>query len=168
MWPPGRERLHHAGRLRICRRRPESRAMHSNGHAPHILVLDPAPESANLTRELLEAEGFRVTAQLRTDQDLAQIAELVPDLIVVDYMWPHSDNEWTLLNLLRVDGRTRDIPVILCTGAVGQVRNTEANLQALGIRVVLKPFHIGHLVTTIRTTLNLDPVTRAGTSPTEI
>lgn len=30
-------------------------------------------------------------------------APLVPDLIILDYMWTHEDGSWTLLQLLNLD-----------------------------------------------------------------
>jgi CheY-like chemotaxis protein len=120
--------------------------MQPDHQAPHILVSNHAPEILALLRELLAEEGYRVTARPRSSLTLDTIVGLNPDLIVIDYMWPQSDNEWTLLNLLRIDRRTRSIPVILCTSAVRHVREMEEHLRSLGIRVVYKPFNIDELV----------------------
>lgn len=127
--------------------------MHPNNTAPHILVANHAPEILELVRELLEAEGFRVTTQPREGQHIDRIAELAPDLIIIDYMWPQSDNEWTLLNLLTIDRRTHHIPVVLCTGAVTEARDMEEHLLSIGVRVVLKPFDIDHLISVVRESL---------------
>jgi two-component system, OmpR family, phosphate regulon response regulator PhoB len=138
--------------------------MHSDGQAPHILVVNHAPEILDLMRDLLEEEGCRVTTQLRTEQDIDTIAEVAPDLIVIDYMWPNSDNEWTLLNLLRIHRRTGHIPVIVCTAAVAQVGPMQDHLLTVGVRVVLKPFDIDHLVAEVRNAL--EPATRQQPRPT--
>lgn len=137
--------------------------MHPDGQAPHILVTNHSPEILELMRDLLTGEGYRVTIASRDAQTLDTIAAIGPDLIVIDYMWPSSDNEWTLLNLLRIDPRTRSIPCILCTGALAQVRGMEDHLRAMGIRVVYKPFDIGVLVGEVRAALNeaAAPDTRA-------
>ena len=126
--------------------------------AHHILVVNHAAEILELIRELLEEEGFRVTTGPRAGQDLDSISTLQPDLIVIDYMWPQSDNEWTLLNMLRIDRRTRHIPVIVCTAAVRQVRDMQEHLDSLGIRVVFKPFDIDDLIAEVRDALEtIDP-----------
>ncbi len=83
---------------------------------PHILSINHSPDLLKLMRELLEDEGFRVSTQSHLDKDLDEVAELAPDLIIIDYMWRHDDLNWSLLQMLRMDRRTKHIPVILCTG----------------------------------------------------
>ena len=112
----------------------------------HVLVVNHAPEILNLMRELLCEAGYRVSAVPRTGQSLDSIAELAPDAIIIDYMGPSSDNEWTLLNLLNMDRRTRGIPVILCTAAVRHVQEMSDHLLRMGIRAVHKPLDIDHLL----------------------
>jgi CheY-like chemotaxis protein len=127
--------------------------MHPDGQAPHILVTNHAPEILELMHDLLTDEGYRVTIANRDTQTLGSIAAVAPDLIVIDYMWPSSDNEWTLLNLLRLDPRTRDIPCILCTGAVAQVRGMEDHLRSIGVNVIYKPFDIAVLLGEVQAAL---------------
>ena len=132
--------------------------MHFDSRSPHILVVNHAPEILGLMRELLEEEAFSVTTMPREGQGIETIAETNPDLIVLDYMWPGSDNEWTLLNLLTIDRRTRHIPVILCTAAVRQVRDMQEHLDSIGVRVVFKPFDIDDLLDAIRQALDTSPM----------
>jgi CheY-like chemotaxis protein len=122
--------------------------MHLDGQQPHVLCINHAPEILALMRDLLEDEGFRVSTLTSIDRDLDAIVALKPDLITIDYMWTTSDNEWTFLTMFTMDPRTHHIPVILCTGAVNQVRELEQHLATLGITVVLKPFDIHHFVET--------------------
>jgi CheY-like chemotaxis protein len=129
-----------------------------NGHQPHILCINHSPEILSLLRDLLEGEGFRVSTLMSVERDLDAIVALRPDVITIDYMWKASDNEWTYLNLMTMDPRTRDIPVILCTGAVAQVMEMEQHLARVGIRVVLKPFNIEDLVEAVQAALRRDPV----------
>jgi CheY-like chemotaxis protein len=91
----------------------EGTDMQPDGQAPHILVANHAPEILELMRELPAEAGYRVSTMPRDGQDLDSIVALDPALIFIDYMWPSSDNEWTLLNLLRMDRSTGEIPVLL-------------------------------------------------------
>ena len=58
--------------------------------------------------------------------------------------------------MLRMDPATTAIPIILCTGAVHEVKALEQHLIAMGVTVVLKPFNIDQLVDAIRERLGAD------------
>lgn len=116
---------------------------------PHILAVDNDEAVLGLFRDLLTDEGYRVTTQVYLDHDLSKIADLAPDLIILDYMWPEEDSGWTLLQLLRMNPETEGIPIILCTGAVREVAALQDHLDSMGIRVILKPFNIDQLVDVI-------------------
>lgn len=135
--------------------------MGSNGQQPHILCVNHSPAILALLRDLLEAEGFRASTLTSLEHDLDAIVALQPDVITVDYMWTASDNEWVFLTMMTMDPRTRDIPVILCTGAVTQAREMEPHLAELGIRVVLKPFNIEDLIESVHAALRHDSVTKS-------
>ncbi len=137
----------------------ESRPMHADGQQPHILCINHAPEILALMETLLGEEGFRVTTRSRLDKDLDAVAELAPNAIIIDYMWRQSDDEWVFLTLLTMDPRTRHIPLILCTGAVREARELQEHLNEMGIRVVLKPFDINHLVRVVQDAVGTGPGT---------
>jgi CheY-like chemotaxis protein len=127
--------------------------MHPTGQPPQVFVTNHSAEFRDQMRDLLTDEGYRVTLANRDAQPLDSIAALAPDLIVIDYRWPSAESEWTLLNLLRTDPRTRAIPCILCTAAVAQVRGMEDHLRAMGIRIISKPFGSAALVGAVRLAL---------------
>jgi CheY-like chemotaxis protein len=58
--------------------------------------------------------------------------------------------------MLRMDPATAPIPIVLCTGAVREVKALEDHLVAMGVTVVLKPFNIDQLVDAIRDRLGAD------------
>jgi len=127
-----------------------------DGHRPHILAINNDPAVLALFRDLLEEAGYQASTQNYVDRDLAQIKELKPDLVVLDYMWANEDASWSLLQMLRMDPATTAIPIILCTGAVHEVKALEQHLIAMGVTVVLKPFNIDQLVDAIRERLGAD------------
>jgi CheY-like chemotaxis protein len=55
--------------------------------------------------------------------------------------------------MIRLDPTTAKIPVVVCTAAVHIVEQLQAHLASMGIRVVLKPFELDHLLTAIRDAL---------------
>ena len=112
----------------------------------HILAGDDSPEILELFRDLLEAEGYRVS--LSADPlSLDRVKRVDPDLVILDHMIDEGEGSgWHLLQELRRDPETADLPVVVCTGAVHRVRENEALLDQLGVPVVLKPFDIDRLV----------------------
>ena len=66
---------------------------------------------------------------------------------------------WALLQKMRMSPPTEHIPVIVCTAATNWVREQEGWLAANGVKVVLKPFTVGHLEHAIRQALDLPEVT---------
>lgn len=112
----------------------------------HILVVDGSQALLDLFRDLLEGEGYRVSTQAALDRDPATIERLAPDLIILDYLCCREDRCAPLLQQLQTDLGTRAIPVILCTGVPDEVEGLGEHLAELGVRVVLKPFDLDHLL----------------------
>jgi CheY-like chemotaxis protein len=120
---------------------------------PHVLTINNSEDVLTLFRELLGEEGFRVSTQAYALKNLDEVKRLAPDCIILDYMWAEEDSGWSMLQMLRMDRRTKQIPIVLCTGAVREVEAMEGHLADMGIRVVLKPFDIDHLVATVNQAL---------------
>ena len=116
---------------------------------PHILAINNAQEVLDLFRILLEEEGYRVSTQTYVAKDLEEIKRLSPDLIILDYMWAGEDSGWSMLQMLKMDPNTKNLPIILCTGAVREVEALTGHLSEMGVRVVFKPFDIDHLLSAI-------------------
>ena len=122
--------------------------MTADARQPHILVVDDTQESRELLQDLLEGKGYRVTTTPAL-LDIAQIKALAPDILVQDIPFERpQERGWTLLSLLRLDPELARLPVVLCTAAVRTVRQPEmaAQLERLGVRVVLKPFALDALL----------------------
>src|SRR5688500_6804800 len=87
----------------------------TNGREPasaHILAVNNDQAVLGLFRDLLEGEGYQVTTQAYIDKDMAEIERLLPDLIILDYMWAEEDNGWSLLQMLQMNPKTEQIPII--------------------------------------------------------
>lgn len=121
----------------------------NSDQAKHILVINDEPAILELFRELLGEAGYQVTLdnfRRPTGELLEVIREVQPDLVIMDFVIGGEDKGWQLLQGSQMDRSTRDIPVIVCTGAVQQVTELSAHLNELGVHVVLKPFDIDHLL----------------------
>ena len=124
-----------------------------------ILIINDTKEILELFRDILgpDGMGFDVTLMSYAPDELSRIVAEKPDLLVVDFVI--GDREmlgWQLLQKLRMSRETAAIPIIACTAAAKQVRESEAYLVDQGIEVVLKPFTIAQLEHAVRNALKLD------------
>jgi DNA-binding NtrC family response regulator len=122
-----------------------------------ILVINDTKEILELFRDVLEREmGHEVILMSFAPDELNRIVEAEPDLIIVDFVIGDREMEgWQLLQKLRMHRDTASIPVVACTAALKQVRESEAYLLEQGIEVVLKPFTIDQLEGAVERALKL-------------
>lgn len=139
--------------------------MTADTRQPHILVINDTQEILDLIQELLEEEGYQVTTSL-SRLDIHKIKAFAPDVIVQDLLFEGMQEEgWKFLTLVRLDPELARIPLILCTAATRTVNDPEmaAQLDRLGIRVVLKPFNIEDLLTALSEVLTAQVLIREAT-----
>lgn len=80
-----------------------------------VLVVEDNPDSARLLHRILEGSlGYDVTVAHDGKEGLRLAGELQPDLIVSDLMMPEMDG-FQLIEALKVDSNTHDIPIIVLT-----------------------------------------------------
>ena len=131
-----------------------------------IVVINDTKEILELFRDVLEGElGHEVILMSFAPDELDRILEAKPDLLVIDFVIGDREMEgWQLLQKMRMHRDTAGIPIVACTAAVKQVRESEAYLLEQGIEVVLKPFTIDQLEGAVARALKLgdetQPVTR--------
>jgi len=131
-----------------------------------VVVINDTKEILELFRDVLEGElGHEVILMSFAPDELDRILEAKPDLLVIDFVIGDREMEgWQLLQKMRMHRDTAGIPIVACTAAVKQVRESEAYLLEQGIEVVLKPFTIDQLEGAVARALKLgdetQPVTR--------
>lgn len=77
-----------------------------------VLVVDDEFGVAEVLQSILEDEGYRVATAINGKQALTRLAELTPDLIMLDYMMPIMDGARTLA-AIREDKAFARTPVIM-------------------------------------------------------
>ncbi len=102
-----------------------------------ILLVDDEPDIREVAKLALElAGGYQVETCSNGVDALERVADIAPDLILLDVMMPQMDGPQTLLKLQQMDA---PIPVIFMTAKV-QAAEVSA-YKALGaIGVIAKPF----------------------------
>jgi CheY-like chemotaxis protein len=122
-----------------------------------IVVINDTKEILELFRDILEGEmGHDVMLMSFAPDELTRIVEAKPDLLIIDFVIGDREMEgWQLLQKMRMNRETAEIPIVACTAAVKQVRESEAYLLEQGIEVVLKPFTIDQLEGAVQRALKL-------------
>ena len=119
--------------------------------APIIVVADDRPESVQLVRDLLQAEGYRIVAAYDGQEALDRIRQHLPDLVLLDLNMPVM-NGYEVCQRLKADSITADIPVLMLT-AWSEPEHRVRGLQLGAEDYLAKPFDYRELLARIQTRL---------------
>lgn len=126
--------------------------------AKHVLVVDDTEEIIELFRDIVEGMGLRISATTFAPEDLEAVKKIGPDLVIMDLLIGGETAGWQLLQKMKMSRETDAIPVIVCTAAIGSIREQEGWLTSKGVKIVLKPFNIEDIELAIRKALALPQV----------
>ena len=118
------------------------------GEREMILVVEDDPAVQSSLRRRLRFEGYRVETAERGDETLERLAEVCPDLILLDVMLPGLDG-------LEVAERIREtsrVPILMLT-ARRELADKVAGLESGADDYLVKPFAIEELLARIRALL---------------
>ena len=124
----------------------------------HILVIDDDQSILELFRLILEPEGYQVTLSKSAFEDVQEVDQLRPDLIIMDFKLGRHEDGFLLLQKIKMYRPTKDIPIILCTAAVDIVVEQENVLREKGIPILYKPFDVDELLRVTERMLNTSPL----------
>jgi len=110
------------------------------------MVVNDTQEILDLFRDLLEEEGYRVSLYSFAFQDLAEVKQRKPDLVILDFIIGGEAQGWQLLQKMKMDRETMSIPIVVCTAAIALVRDLEGRLRDKKVGIILKPFDIDDLL----------------------
>ena len=89
--------------------------MTTHNDASLVLVVDDYQDAREMYTEYLSFSGFRVAEASTGLEAIRQAIELNPDIILMDLSLPEMDG-WEATRRIKVDLRTKHIPVIALTG----------------------------------------------------
>lgn len=120
----------------------------ADGEKPkHILVVNDTQEILELFMAILHEEaGYDVTVSSYQPQMLEYVKTLKPDLIISDHVFGEEKIGWQFMQRLKMDRETMHIPVIVCSGAVRELKEMEGYLMSKNIGVLFKPFDVDELL----------------------
>jgi len=84
-----------------------------------LLAIDDDPNALILLKQILEDEDYYVIGAMSADEGIQKAREIYPYAITLDILMPKKDG-WAVLNCLKVDSATRDIPIIVISNIDNQ------------------------------------------------
>lgn len=78
-----------------------------------ILVVDDDPDFCEITRTVLEGEGYRVRTAANGDQALSSMRSDPPDLVILDVMMSSVLDGLDVSDRMLADARLKKIPIIM-------------------------------------------------------
>lgn len=118
---------------------------------PTILVIEDEPAIQELLAINLKHAGFLVVRAGSAEEGESTIRTALPDLILLDWMLPGASGV-VLAKKLRVDDRTRNIPIIMLTARVHEEDKIQG-LESGADDYITKPFSPKELVARVRAVL---------------
>ena len=119
--------------------------------ASSILIVEDEPSIAELISVNLSHEGFLPVRALNAEQAALLMKEVLPDLIILDWMLPRKSGIQFAKDL-RADERTKEIPIIFLT-ARSEEMDKIAGLEAGADDYLTKPFSPKELIARVRAVL---------------
>ncbi len=113
-----------------------------------ILVVDDEPDAVELVAFGLKGAGYQVSTAADGEEALRKAREQLPDLIVLDVMLPEVDG-LEVCKILRRDGATASIPIILLTAKAGEMDRV-LGLELGADDYVTKPFSPRELILRVK------------------
>ena len=119
--------------------------------SPLVLVVEDEASLVTMLRYNLEKQGFRVEEAADGQEALTRIAEMQPDLVLLDWMLPQMSG-LEVCRQLRRRSATRDLPVIMVTARTDD-QDAVRGLNTGADDYIAKPFSMDALLARIRALL---------------
>jgi len=114
-----------------------------------IAVINDDTAFLNLMHDLLESEGYRTIIWREGDQAYEMVKRERPDLIILDIRMEKPDTGWMVLETVRLDPVTAQIPAILCSADIDFLRAKVPRLEKMHCDTLEKPFILNELLAKI-------------------
>ena len=85
------------------------------GAQPLVLVVEDYQDAREMYAAYLSFSGYRVAEATNGIEAIEKTMELMPDIILMDLALPRMDG-WEATRRLKMDERTRHIPIVALTG----------------------------------------------------
>ncbi len=122
-------------------------------HRRTVICIEDEPAMIDLVKLILKNRGFDVQGALGGKEGLDLIAQVKPDLVLLDLMMPDM-NGWDVYQQMKADDTMKSIPVIVVTA---KAQNID---KVLGLHIakvqdyITKPFSPAELLKSVNRVLD--------------
>jgi DNA-binding response OmpR family regulator len=120
-----------------------------------IIVVDDDKEIREIVTFVLNRQGFEVAVASNGQQLQQLLAQLIPDLIILDVMMP-GENGYHIFSSLRNNPHTQHIPIVIMTAHVEDIYE-RISVDLGAAEHMTKPFHPFDLVERVKALLQTSP-----------
>jgi signal transduction histidine kinase len=120
--------------------------------AGHVLIVDDEEHNRELLRDLLQAQGHRVTEAADGEQALQEVASNPPDVVILDVMMPKLDG-FEVCRRLKRERKTAPIPILVVTVLTDR-RDRLIGIEAGATDFLTKPIDTQDALLRIRNALD--------------
>ena len=106
--------MERSDRRRQDRRHGPGRRGSEGTNRPRVLLIEPHEDTRSLYANLFEEAGYAVCSVAHGIEALSEAQYRLPDLVIMEVVLPSVDG-LTILQALRAEAATSDIPVIVVT-----------------------------------------------------
>lgn len=123
-------------------------------HSVNVLIVEDSRTQAEYLQHILENEGYTVVVATNGIEALEKIKNEEPSIILTDILMPEMDG-YELCRVIKTDENLRHIPVIIVTQLFDPA-DLVKGLDAGANNIIIKPYEPKHVISRIRSTLQLD------------
>lgn len=113
---------------------------------PVVAVVNDDTQFLRLMEMVLASAGYDTLIFFEGKTAFDDIRSSMPDLVVLDIRMESPESGWVILDLMRLDETTANIPVVVCSADHDQLLSKEEYLASKRAGVLRKPFDIDDLV----------------------
>lgn len=122
-------------------------------YKPIILIVDDVPKNLQVLGNILNKNGYKISAALNGEQALKIIDKAKPDLILLDIMMPGMSGFDVIKKIKSID-EIKEIPVIFLT-AKTEKEDVIQGIELGAVDYLTKPFNSTELLARVKNHLEL-------------
>ncbi|CAK8721431.1 MAG: twitching motility two-component system response regulator PilG [Candidatus Electronema aureum] len=131
-----------------------------------VLVVEDSPTTRKVIKMTLQSGGFRVIEAVDGVEALSKLNDDRPDMVLLDIMLPKIDG-YKLLSILKKNGETKDIPVVMLTSKNRILDKVKGHLSAASAYLT-KPFKPAELINVVNSILDKNAPEGAKSTETSV